>query len=141
MSDFSQGPNWWQASDGKWYPPAEEQATSPRPSSPQPNGPAAEPVNAKGFVKSLFDFKFDHFVAPSLIRFFYAFLVIVLSVFAVIGFIGMLSQGGGSAVAAIFLWPLLYFACLIGARINFELVAIRFRMADDLRAIRRSNGA
>ena len=22
MSDFSQGPNWWQASDGKWYPPA-----------------------------------------------------------------------------------------------------------------------
>jgi uncharacterized RDD family membrane protein YckC len=21
MSDFSQGPGWWQASDGKWYPP------------------------------------------------------------------------------------------------------------------------
>ena len=21
MSDTSQGPGWWQASDGKWYPP------------------------------------------------------------------------------------------------------------------------
>lgn len=30
MSDFSQGPGWWQASDGKWYPP--EQA----PGTPQP---------------------------------------------------------------------------------------------------------
>lgn len=27
MSDFSQGPGWWQASDGKWYPP--QQAASP----------------------------------------------------------------------------------------------------------------
>jgi hypothetical protein len=23
MSDVSQGPGWWQASDGKWYPPAD----------------------------------------------------------------------------------------------------------------------
>lgn len=27
MSDYSQGPGWWQASDGKWYPP--DQATPP----------------------------------------------------------------------------------------------------------------
>ncbi|MCD9622993.1 hypothetical protein [Rhabdothermincola salaria] len=32
MSDSSQGPGWWQASDGKWYPP--EQA----PSGPTPGG-------------------------------------------------------------------------------------------------------
>jgi uncharacterized RDD family membrane protein YckC len=29
MSDTSQGPGWWQASDGKWYPP--ETATTPAP--------------------------------------------------------------------------------------------------------------
>lgn len=29
MSDFSQGPGWWQASDGRWYPP--QQAAPPAP--------------------------------------------------------------------------------------------------------------
>ncbi|HUQ62426.1 MAG TPA: DUF4190 domain-containing protein [Acidimicrobiales bacterium] len=39
MSDVSQGPGWWQASDGKWYPP--EQATQPPPTQPTPTTPAA----------------------------------------------------------------------------------------------------
>lgn len=33
MSDFSQGPGWWQASDGKWYPP---QPSAPPPTMPPP---------------------------------------------------------------------------------------------------------
>jgi hypothetical protein len=37
MSDAPQGPGWWQASDGKWYPP--EQA---------PGGPAVPPGGAPG---------------------------------------------------------------------------------------------
>ncbi|MEX1217467.1 MAG: hypothetical protein WEA11_02975 [Acidimicrobiales bacterium] len=36
MSDTSQGPGWWQASDGKWYPP--EQAPGATPPSGQPSG-------------------------------------------------------------------------------------------------------
>lgn len=42
MSDFSQGPGWWQASDGKWYPPA--QAPTGSTYLPQPG---AGPVPAK----------------------------------------------------------------------------------------------
>ncbi|MBO9706549.1 MAG: RDD family protein [Arthrobacter sp.] len=34
MSDTSQGPGWWQASDGKWYPP--EQAPAAAPGAPAP---------------------------------------------------------------------------------------------------------
>lgn len=30
MSDYSQGPGWWQASDGKWYPP-DSSTTAPPP--------------------------------------------------------------------------------------------------------------
>ncbi len=30
-SDTSQGPNWWQASDGKWYPPQPQQPPADRP--------------------------------------------------------------------------------------------------------------
>lgn len=29
MSDFSQGPGWWQASDGRWYPPTATPGTRP----------------------------------------------------------------------------------------------------------------
>ena len=36
MSDTSQGPGWWQASDGKWYPP--EQAPGYTPPAPQSTG-------------------------------------------------------------------------------------------------------
>lgn len=35
MSDVSQGPGWWQASDGKWYPP--EQAPGAQPTTPAPS--------------------------------------------------------------------------------------------------------
>ncbi len=53
MSDVQQGPGWWQASDGKWYPP-ESHPSSPPPTPPPfaptpqpyavtPGGPAARP--------------------------------------------------------------------------------------------------
>jgi hypothetical protein len=37
MSDTSQGPGWWQASDGKWYPP--DQTPAGGPGSVVPSGP------------------------------------------------------------------------------------------------------
>lgn len=36
MSDVSQGPGWWQASDGKWYAP--EQASGAQPAAPAQSG-------------------------------------------------------------------------------------------------------
>lgn len=51
MSDVSQGPGWWQASDGKWYPPEQAPGTQP----PTPDAPAAQaaagaPGGAPGFA-------------------------------------------------------------------------------------------
>ena len=37
MSDSTQGEGWWQASDGKWYPPEQH---------PDFQGPATEPISA-----------------------------------------------------------------------------------------------
>jgi hypothetical protein len=42
MSDFSQGPGWWQASDGKWYPPESRPPSLP----PQPTERLAEPITS-----------------------------------------------------------------------------------------------
>ena len=50
MSDVSQGPGWWQASDGKWYPPEQGQtATAPPPPSFGAPAPAAYPA-ATGYA-------------------------------------------------------------------------------------------
>ncbi len=67
MSDVSQGPGWWQASDEKWYPPEQhpdrQEAPAPPPPSPaspagSAAGPAAGPVGASGAAVSFaFDLK------------------------------------------------------------------------------------
>lgn len=44
MSDSSQGPGWWQASDGKWYPPEQ----SPGYQQPAPGGPYGAPYGGGG---------------------------------------------------------------------------------------------
>ncbi|MGN6695131.1 MAG: DUF4190 domain-containing protein [Aquihabitans sp.] len=48
MSDAPQGPGWWQASDGKWYPPTAKPGT-PRPPTARgssPYGPAPSPYGS-----------------------------------------------------------------------------------------------
>lgn len=45
MSDTSQGPGWWQASDGKWYPP---QGAVQEPAPPPPPQPSYAPPASPG---------------------------------------------------------------------------------------------
>jgi hypothetical protein len=48
MSEVSGGPGWWQASDGKWYPPEQHpNYRPPVPGSPPPTGPGY-PAGAPG---------------------------------------------------------------------------------------------
>jgi hypothetical protein len=42
MSDVSQGPGWWQASDGKWYSPEQVPGTRAAEPDPEPSGFAPE---------------------------------------------------------------------------------------------------
>jgi hypothetical protein len=46
MSDVSQGPGWWQAADGKWYPPAPQQ----QPVNYAPVGPKNDGMSIAGLV-------------------------------------------------------------------------------------------
>jgi len=46
MSDSTQGPGWWQASDGKWYAPSDGVVDTPAP--PEPAAPPAPPVPPTG---------------------------------------------------------------------------------------------
>ncbi len=49
MSDVPQGPGWWQASDGKWYPPTAQPGTGPAAPRPAPYGPGPSGQNPYGY--------------------------------------------------------------------------------------------
>lgn len=152
MSEQSQGPGWWQASDNKWYPPEAAQAAPGQPTAGQGGPGGGAPMNhppsgmpsteeAKGFVRSLYDFQFDHFVTPKVLRVLYAVAVILLSLGAVIFLIASLATGDpGAIIFALIVVPIGYLIYLALTRMYFELVSALFRIADDLRAIRRSKG-
>ncbi len=50
MSDVSQGPGWWIASDGKWYPPEQQPGYAAATPPQSPYGAAAPPAMAYGYV-------------------------------------------------------------------------------------------
>jgi len=53
MSDTSQGPGWWQASDGKWYPPEQAPGAAPQPSAARLDVGAALSYSWEKFVANL----------------------------------------------------------------------------------------
>jgi hypothetical protein len=85
MSDAPQGPGWWQASDGKWYPP-EQQPAGGAPSGPPPAYGAAGPGGApKLDVGTAISYGFNKFFAnigPLLIL-----LLVIIGVQVVFNFI------------------------------------------------------
>ena len=58
MSDFQQGPDWWRASDGKWYPPQQHpQAGYSQPAAPAPAyAPSPPPAKGSGAKTALIVF-------------------------------------------------------------------------------------
>ena len=53
MSDTSQGPGWWQASDGKWYPPEQAPGATPQPAGARLDVGAALSYGWEKFVANI----------------------------------------------------------------------------------------
>ena len=122
MSDTSQGPGWWQASDGKWYPP--EQA----PGGSGPGGGGSVPptpgaaggggVDIGGSISYGWN-KFTQNLGPL--------IVAVLLVFIVDGIVG----GIGTAFNSWFLqlvWQLI--GVVIGAVVTYGLITIALKIVN-----------
>lgn len=54
MSDSSQGPGWWQASDGKWYPPDQTPGAAPQPAAGGGGGARLDLGEALGWAWNKF---------------------------------------------------------------------------------------
>jgi len=97
--------------------------------------------DAKGFLRSLYDFGFESLVTTRIIRFLYGLLVVVYSIAAVILFFaGLLSGTAGGILLAIFAIPIGYLLYVIAARVWMEFLIVVFRMGDDIRAMRMAGG-
>ncbi len=148
-ADSSQGPGWWQASDGKWYPPESKPGAQPsQPSEPaqpaaQPAQPAAQPASSGmpaaapvggdastegGFFSRLFDMSFTRFVTPSLIKVLFILAIIVVSLVAVFMLIGGAASAGDGGIVLVILAPIYWLLGIIYARVLLELAIVFFRI-------------
>jgi hypothetical protein len=129
---------------GGWQQPGPQ---SPYPPQPHPGYPQQQPPsgprydNDKGFFGSLFDFSFDNFIAPKLVKFLYVLSLILITILAIVLVVsGLVGLGNGSAAGllAIILAPLGWLIYLITARLYLEFFIVVFKISDDLKDIRDS---
>jgi Domain of unknown function (DUF4282) len=139
MSDSSQGPGWWQASDGKWYPPekAPEPPPPPIPGSGPLPGPEPLPVGQQGpspgaaggpFFNRLFDLSFSQFITPSIIKLLFILAITLTSLIALFFLIGGLAQLDEGGIFFVILAPIIWLFGVIYARVLLELVIVFFRI-------------
>ena len=104
--------------------------------------PALDRSSSKGFFRSLFDFQFQSFVTPMIIKVLYVLIMIVLGLAALgLALFGFLLGGPIVGIfALVIVAPLIFFIELALYRIILELFMVVFRIADDLRVIRNRGG-
>jgi hypothetical protein len=111
----------------------------PQPGPGRPQGPGRARTNTRNWLASLFDFSFESYVAPKLIRALYLLIVIVTVltalVYVLIAFDIKPALGILTLVVAAPLWTIV----VIGVwRVVLEFFMAVLRMSDDIRALRDS---
>jgi Domain of unknown function (DUF4282) len=98
-------------------------------------------ADSKGFLGALFDFGFQSFVTPKVIKVLYVLIMIgtVVSalVFTIIAFKASLTFG---VVTLLFGDPLFILIVLAIYRIILEFFVVIFRISEDIRALRERGG-
>jgi Domain of unknown function (DUF4282) len=94
-------------------------------------------ASAKGFVGSLFDFGFNSFVTPKVVKVLYVLIMAGLAL-AEIGYLLFAFKESAifGIVSLLILCPLSFLVYLALWRILLELFIVIFRISDDLRSIR-----
>lgn len=131
-ADQSQGEGWWQASDGKWYPPDKAMSPPAAPSSPQPATPGSGSGDGT-FFSRLFDTSFSTFVTPSIVRVLFILGIVVISIVSLFMLIGGLSTIDDGGLALVVVAPLYWVLGIIWIRVLIEVVMVLFRIEANTR--------
>jgi hypothetical protein len=103
----------------------------PPPYGQQPVGPGGQPPR-KGFFGSLFDFSFEHFVTPMLVKAVYIVAIVALGLGWLIWVAAGFSQSAGFGAAVLLLGPILIFLYLCLIRMTLEFYLAITRMSQDI---------
>lgn len=99
-----------------------------------PGGPGnpSGPPPKKGFFGALFDFSFEHFVTPMIVKVVYVLAIIALGVTWLVLLGTTFSQSAGAGIAVLILGPIgiLLYLCLIRMTLEFYLAVTR--MSQDI---------
>ncbi len=102
-----------------------------QPAAPPPGGPGGPPPT-KGFFGALFDFSFEHFVTPMIVKVVYILSIVGLGIAWLVFLAAGFSQGAGSGLFVLVLGPIaiLLYLCLIRMTLEFYLAVTR--MSQDI---------
>lgn len=104
----------------------------PPPGEPPTGGMAPQGMPRKGFLGALFDFSFEHFITPIIVKIVYVLalvgLVLGWLVFLVTGF----AQSTGYGIAVLILGPILVILYLAFVRMTLEFYLAIVRMSEDI---------
>jgi hypothetical protein len=141
-AEASQGPGWWQATDGRWYPPEAQPGNAPTTpldagGAGWPGGPpiptAAGGIEGEGFFKRLFDVSMTSFVTPSIIKLLFVLAIIGMSIVSVIVLVGGFATIDEDGVILVILAPIMWLLGIIYWRVILELVIVVFRIERNTR--------
>jgi hypothetical protein len=94
-------------------------------------------MSDKGFFGSLFDFSFESFVFPKIIRVLYWIAVVVICLAYLAGVVYGFGQSTEYGVAALFLGPVVLLLYLIIVRVWMEVAIVLFRIYENTDIIAR----
>jgi hypothetical protein len=90
---------------------------------------------AKGFLGSLFDFSFENFVFPKIIRVLYAIAVVFICIGYLIGVVYAFQMDMTYGIGAIIFGPIIMILYLIMIRVWMEVAIVLFRIYDNTNVI------
>lgn len=97
-----------------------------------PSGGAAPPTSAKGFFGALFDFSFEHFITPIIVKVVYVVATVVLALVWLILTVSTLAESPGRGVLVLILGAVIAILYLAFIRMTLEFYLAVVRMSQDI---------
>ena len=94
-------------------------------------------ADSKGFLGALFDFGFQSFVTPKVVKILYP-LIMILTALTALGFVDIAFRASTwiAVLTLLVLAPLFFLVVTAIYRILLEFFIVIFRVAEDIRALR-----
>ena len=92
-----------------------------------PHGSGPGGTDAKGFFGALFDFGFNHFVTPKIVKFVYVLALVLLVLGWLVYTIAIFTESAGLGLASLIFGPIfiLIYLCFIRMTLEFYLAVTR----------------